>query len=171
VQRRGNPMSQRRAWGTGVQESFRGHRVVLRFTPEADMVLLVDTFGTDFEPFMNVFVVADDELNLLECRVIESRLGVEVEARSQYYIQIGGVVRGLEFGTLALELTAGVPPPNDDFVDAINVETLPFSTNTDTIAAVLEPQEAVPACASSNFELGSSGLVSRFVRRALAHRG
>ncbi|MCI0777511.1 MAG: dockerin type I repeat-containing protein [Chloroflexi bacterium] len=130
------------------------------YTPEEDMVLIADAAGTDFRVFINVFAEVQGDLELLRCGMLgpsgELRLGVKVEAGDRYYLQVGGVRFGLEFGTLALELKAGVPPPNDDFAHAIVVDSFPFSAIEDTIAAALEPQEAVPTCGSSDFDLGSS---------------
>ncbi len=127
------------------------------FTPDENMVLLIDTAGTDFDVFVNVFDAGDAQLELIRCNVssVDTRVGIQIEAGQPYYVQVGGRrFQRLEVGTLSVELSEGVPPANGDFIGAIDIAEVPFEADIDTIAAGVEPGEPVPSCARD--DVGSS---------------
>jgi hypothetical protein len=69
-----------------------------------------------------------------------------VTAGTTYYIQVG--TQGGIPGEVTIRLDAGLPPLNDDFVNATPVSGVPFSDPSNTEWAGTELAEPVPGCAS-----------------------
>jgi PKD repeat protein len=61
------------------------------------------------------------------------------QAGKTYYLQAGDLFGG--FGSLQVNLAAVPPPPNDNFVNATPVTSVPFSDSIDTTAASVETGE------------------------------
>jgi hypothetical protein len=76
----------------------------------------------------------------------QSSLSFPVEAGVTYYILGRSAVS--TSGTLVLNGSFILPPPNDDFADATAVGAVPFSDTTSNAATTTEPGEAV--CPNSN---------------------
>jgi PKD repeat protein len=68
----------------------------------------------------------------------------QARAGTTYYIQGGNVFGG--FGTLQLNLDAVPPPPNDNFANAIPINSLPFSDTQEITGATLESGEPNSSC-------------------------
>src|SRR3989475_12704170 len=58
------------------------------------------------------------------------------QAGTTYHIQVDGMFG--QTGVLEVRLEAVPPPPNDRFVDATSIPSLPFDDTTDLTAASLE---------------------------------
>jgi len=70
----------------------------------------------------------------------QSSLTFHADAGKRYYIQTGGMFPWT-FGTLALNITAVLPPANDDFAGASRVGSLPYQDDVDTTAATVQSGE------------------------------
>ena len=71
------------------------------------------------------------------------RLAFQAEAGATYVFQVD-VVSGA--GETVFMLDARTPPPNDNFIDAIEISALPYSDALDTGAATQEQGEPVASC-------------------------
>ncbi len=77
------------------------------------------------------------------------------QAGTTYHIQVDGMFG--QTGVLEVRLEAVPPPPNDRFVDATSIPSLPFDDTTDLTAASLEVGEpTTPSCARPYGPLTSS---------------
>ncbi len=70
---------------------------------------------------------------------------VSVIPGTTYYIQIGSRYEW-EFGNVTLNLNFIPPPPNDDFANAMSVESIPFFTEIDIFTSTSEAGEPNPGC-------------------------
>lgn len=133
---------------------YQGRTVWYSFTPTADVVVKMDPAGSFGETFMVVYRadaagfagltrIASD--NWSSARVQTLRL----QAGKTYYVQGGD--RYVIFGyasTSSLSMSVVLPPPNDNFADAIAFASVPFSDSRDLTAATVEPGEPT-ACGAS----------------------
>ena len=126
-----------------------------RFSPGEDIVEAADTTGSGFNPVVAVWTETAFGLQETACHNTFNfapftgppRFAFQAAAGTTYLIQVGanpGFFLGA--GDLVLTLEAGVPPENDDFVDATTVPGVPFSDSVDTLAATTEPDEPAPSC-------------------------
>jgi hypothetical protein len=99
-------------------------------TASTDSILRLDTEGSDLDTVVSVWTGARDNLTQVSCGF--SLLDIEVTAGTVYYIMIGGNTYGK--GTLHLTVPDLSPfaPINDDFDNAIVIDSLPFSDARDT---------------------------------------
>ena len=68
------------------------------------------------------------------------------DAGQTYYLQVGSPFD--QDGNIQLNLQEVPSPANDNFSDATTITSLPFSDITDTTAALTEPDEPTPSCAT-----------------------
>jgi chitodextrinase len=119
-----------------------------QFTPSSDVTVRATTVGSNFATVLNIWR-ADGPgfpgLTLLTCSQFGNQTVFLAHAGQTYYIQAGNVAGG--FGTVQLQLQAVPPPPNDNFADAIPVNSLPFADTQDVTGATLEPGEPTNNCA------------------------
>ena len=74
---------------------------------------------------------------------------LHVQAGTTYYIQGGDRYAVWGFtSTFGLNMSVVLPPPNDNFADAIEFSSVPFSDSRDLTAAGVEPSEPT-ACGAS----------------------
>jgi PKD repeat protein len=85
-------------------------------------------------------------LNPVSCTSFAGELKLQLVGNVTYYFQVGGWESWS--GSLDFNLVAIPSPPNDNFADATNISTLPFSDALDITAASLEPGEPMPSCAA-----------------------
>jgi hypothetical protein len=128
-----------------------------RTMPAVDMVLRIDTYGTDFDTMLAVFT--GDRLGQLE-RVAcvddtqptsetgyESRISFRAKGQTVYYIAVGGYDN--EVGDLDLNVRRVTPPSNDQFTDARVVGSLPHGSVSNTTNATIQARELQPTCESA----------------------
>jgi PKD domain len=118
------------------------------FTPAASMVVKADVDGSDNGIAVNSYVASGsgfDNLQFLDCASISGSSYLAVEGGTTYYFQAVSVFA--ETANLQFHVQQLPPPPNDDFANATQVTTVPFSETVEhLIAATREPGEQV-SCA------------------------
>ena len=117
------------------------------FTPPEDVLLLVDTGGSNFAAVFGVWT--EGPINLVEAACSPfpgAAVPFQAVAGETYLFQIGGQPFAVSSGDLVFSLEVGVPPPNDDFADATVVGSLPFSDEVSNVIAAVEPGEPTPSC-------------------------
>jgi hypothetical protein len=142
-----------------------GNSVWFSFAPGADIVLVADTIGSDYDTLIDVFqgsiVAGPDpftELTLIACNdnngsSPQSRIAYAAEAGQNYVIRVsnplGSVGGALTFnasvGTVPDPPTVPEAPPNDD-PPGITIESLPFTFSTNTILAQIHAMEPNSTC-------------------------
>ena len=75
----------------------------------------------------------------------QSAVTFNVEAGRTYLMQAGGFYPW-STGTLSLSVQSIPPPQNDDFANATQIGSLPFSDSVDTSGAGVESSEPTPSC-------------------------
>jgi PKD repeat protein len=128
--------------------NYMSKSVWYRFTPATDMLLRVDTNGSDFSDsaFSVLQGTTIDGLSYVTCASWGSQVEFTANAGQTYYIQAGKIYDAA-WGELHLSIVELVSPPNDDFADAEQVTGLPFSGAQDIRYATLEAGEPTPSCA------------------------
>ncbi len=138
------------------------------FTPAQDTVLIADTLGSDFSTVLAVWTGSDSRLTEVACSAgysyvyaqpsgmptpVEPSYGARTvfpaAAGTTYLFQVGGFPYGDPLPSLTFNLHAGVPPDNDDFLDATDITALPFSDSVDAAAATTEFGEPSASCSST----------------------
>ena len=129
-----------------------GATVWYRITPDEDVVVDIDTFGSTFDTVLAVY--AGDGLAPVDCNddsgaTLQSRVVFDAAAGTTYLMQAGGFAS--DHGTLVFNAQAVAPPPppppgpvNDLFDDATVIEALPYSDTLVTDGASSEPDEPQP---------------------------
>jgi hypothetical protein len=107
-------------------------------TPAADGLLSVDPAGSTFTYGAQINLYRADgpditNLTFLTCQYYGNQVSANVQAGQTYYIQAGPTFGGT--GTLHLQVSEHVPPPNDDFDTATVISSLPFSDTVDATLA------------------------------------
>jgi hypothetical protein len=133
---------------------YQGRSVWYSFTPTADAVVRIDPAGSDWGAFLVVYRadgagfagltrIASDNWSSATVQTLH------VQAGTTYYIQGGDryAVWGYT-NTFGLNMSVVLPPPNDNFADAIAFTSVPFSDSRDLTAASVEPGEPM-ACGAS----------------------
>jgi len=129
--------------------NFMSQTVWYSFTPTTTEVVTVDNIGTGFATDLNVYQQTGSGfagLSFIGCSQNPNPAIFTAQAGTTYYIQTG-ILFGAA-GDLHLNLHAVPPPPNDDFVSATTIGSLPYSNTVDTTAATIEAGEPTPACAT-----------------------
>ncbi len=125
--------------------------VWFEFTPNANMRLSADTFGSRFDTVVAVFTGKKLEtLSPVGCNDnsggLQSQVIFDADAGETYRLQVGGGDFEGKMGYLQLNLAPPPPPPsNDNFADALRIQALPFGDQRDTRQATLEPDERQPS--------------------------
>jgi len=129
-----------------------GATVWYEFTPSLNMVLVADTFGSDFDTALAVYDVNPfPNANPITCNAFgggqQTRISFTATAGTTYYLQAGGYIFGNGSGNLVFQLYQPVPPANDNLSAATNASPLPFTDGPfATDAATTEAGEPVPSC-------------------------
>jgi PKD domain-containing protein len=125
------------------------HTIWYSFTPTTSGVYQVDTNGSFYDAAVTVYRQNGSGLGGLSevrCNVFPGTVSFTAEAGKTYYIQADDYFSG--GGNLHLNLQYVTPPPNDDFAQAANIASLPYTQSVDTTAATLEAGEPSP-CGST----------------------
>ncbi len=123
------------------------------FTPTANTVVKADLDGSDLGVVSNVYYQLTgsgfDGLQLLGCIGFGNSFSFAASSTATYYIQVRSISAGP--ANLQFHLQEIPPPPNDDFANAMQITTLPFSDIVDhPIAATREPAEPRPCAGGEN---------------------
>lgn len=126
-----------------------------RFTMPSTGLARVDTSGSGlYDTFLRVFRESGPGfggLSLMGCAspYYDGRqsLTFDAEAGVTYLVSAGSVYSCC--GTLRVGIQLIVPPPNDDFANAQQIDSLPFANAVDTTAATREANEPPFACGYS----------------------
>jgi hypothetical protein len=114
------------------------------FTPSINGVFQVDTSASSYSNAIHVYSGSSlPALAFITCGYSFNPPTFRATAGTTYYIQVAG---SDSLGTLHLTLSQVPPPPNDDFVDATPIDSLPFSDTVDHTAATTQPSEPSPSC-------------------------
>ena len=118
------------------------------FTAAEDVRLIADTAGSDFASALAVWREDGTRLTEITCAYgiglgSEARVVFEAGAGETYLFQIDGFASN-PLPSLTFNVEVGVPPANDDFMNATNVPALPFTDSVDVSAANSESGE--PTC-------------------------
>lgn len=130
--------------------NFQNQSVWYSYTPTVAKAVTIDLQGSDPSVFANVwqsFGPGIGSLSFAGCVGSVGSMELSASANTTYYIQVGSP----SIGSAHLQLNvAEVPPPaNDDFANATQIGSLPFSDTTDRTGAGLESGEpAFPSCGS-----------------------
>ena len=132
---------------------YQGRTVWYSYTPTADAVVRIDP-AAGGTPFLVVY--REDGVGLAGLTRIASdhwssamAQTLHVRAGTTYYIQGGDRYAVWGFTNMfGLNMSVVLPPPNDNFADAIGFSSVPFSDSRDLTAASVEPGEPT-ACGAS----------------------
>ena len=136
------------------EEVSLGSTVWYRFTPQQDMELYSDTFGSDFDTVLAVYVGPDlGSLEQTACNddvgdASHSGLTFMAFAGETYYFQAGGYEK--ETGSLDFFLE----PVSSDTFPGLLISDLSFQHSVDTVAATLESDE--PRTCQGNEFIGAT---------------
>jgi PKD domain len=113
-----------------------------QITPATNETLSVDMSGTGPS---NTLVVWHQTgggfggLSSVGCTSFGGSVNWNAQGGQTYYIQAGSIFG--DAGTLHVNVNLIPPPPNDNFVDATAINSLPFSDTANLLAATVEPNE------------------------------
>lgn len=139
-----------------------------RFTPPSDTHVVIETTGSDFISAVSVWHEELFGLTEVACNysflyfeAVPSRFAFAAAGGETYSIQVERFVLEEfaaffpDWGRLRFHMEATSPPVNDDFEDAAAIDSLPFTTSVDTIAASTEPSEPDASCRSQGYPTNS----------------
>ncbi len=112
------------------------------FTPTTDTWIQVDMAGSTFSD--TILAVFQDTgaglggLSFLDCMAWGDYIHLSVQAGKTYYFQVGSIYNQ---GNLQVNLQEISPLLNDDFVNATDIPSLPFSGTVDNKGATVELDE------------------------------
>jgi len=139
-----------------------------QFTPPVATHAVIETTGSDFISSVSIWSEGLFGLTEVACNysfpyfnTVPSRFAFAASAGETYYIQVerfvfeevGGAF--LDLGRLRFHMEATSPPAIDDFADAAPIESLPFTTSVDTVAAGTEPSEPDASCRFQGYPTNS----------------
>lgn len=105
------------------------HTVWFKFAPTSAVVLVPDINQQNFHVMFNVWKGTSlSSLELVTCE--HSTIAFSAKVGETYYFQIGSHL-GDTTGTVTFSLTGTVPPPNDDFANAVPIsDPVPYTSPT-----------------------------------------
>lgn len=117
------------------------------FTPAANTTVSADLNGSDFGVVANVYQPSGSTVSglslILDCIGSGGPTSFTAQAGTTYYFQVESAQTGT--ANFQFHLREIPPPANDDFANATQVSTLPFTdTVSHPIAATIEPGEPDP---------------------------
>jgi PKD repeat protein len=123
---------------------FMPQTVWYSYTPSTDQLLTASVTGGVFAN-VNVYRSFGSIFNLsfINCAQSGNQLQFNAQAGATYYLQVGTPFGA---GSVHVNLQQIPAPPNDDFVNATAIGSLPYSNSADTRAATLEQGEPSPSC-------------------------
>jgi hypothetical protein len=126
----------------------QGPTVWYAFTPEEDLRIRANTFGSNYDTTLSVYTGQRSNLSQIACNDdsldLQSRVQFAALAGETYYFMIGASGSG-PGGQLTFSVRIAPPPPsNDNLADAIVISDLPFSDSIDAGGATTGPSD--PDC-------------------------
>lgn len=126
------------------------------FTPGRNMTISADTFGSNYDTVLSAYTGPRGALALVpngcndDSGSAQSMVVFDATGGTTYHFAVSRCcgVGGSGGGTLSFSVKESVPPANDDFTQAVNIASLPFSQPADTAGATLEPGEPSGGCGS-----------------------
>jgi len=129
--------------------------VWFKYTAAEDGTVTIDTFGSDYDTILSVWVGTRGNLVEVGCHDdidpafgtnLLSQMGFPVSSGITYYIMVSGGIFA-DSGNLVFNAAAAPePPPNDDFADAIEISSLPFNDVQNTQSATVDSNDPNPSC-------------------------
>ncbi len=122
------------------------------FTAPADMPVVIDTAGSDFATVVAVWTADQFGYSQHACNngflfSLSTRFAFQATHGVTYLIQVGrNDLLYAGAGRLMFHMEATTPPANDNFADATQISTLPFSASLDVVAATTETNERESSC-------------------------
>ncbi|HUE98716.1 MAG TPA: carboxypeptidase-like regulatory domain-containing protein, partial [Anaerolineales bacterium] len=113
------------------------------FSPSETMLLRANTLGGSINGNVNIYQSSGStfaDLQFLNCSGPGNSPTFLAEAGQVYYFQVGPAFG--ESGTVTLNLQQAIPPTNDNFANAEEIESLRFSATVDISDATTEPGES-----------------------------
>jgi len=130
---------------------YTGQSIWYAITPSSKGALRVDPAGSNFsDSVLNVYRQDGSGLGGLSfrgCAAWGSPVAFSAEAGETYYVQAGKIYGGS--GNLHIDVQSIPPPSNDDFSNAQNVSSVPFSGSVDGAGATTEANEPNASCGSN----------------------
>ena len=125
-----------------------------RHTPLEDTVLVAGASTGGANTAMAVWTEGESGLEEVMCdgffgAALKARLAFQAEAGVTYFFQVHVVAKNPPAETV-FTLDSATPPANDNFIDATEISTLPFSDAMNNGAATQEHNEPV-ACVGGKF--------------------
>ena len=125
-----------------------------RYTPPEDILLVTGASTGGANTAMAVWTEGDSGFEEVDCdgfpgAALAARLAFQAQASVTYFFQVDVLADDPSVGT-TFTLASATPPANDDFIDATEISSLPFSDAQDTGAATEEKLEPV-ACIGGKF--------------------
>jgi PKD domain len=121
------------------------HTIWYAYTPTADEIVHV-SIARDYEAFLAIYSATGPtiyDLSEVGCWSYVEGLTINMQAGITYYLQIGGMWEAS--GNITLTLDVLLPPPNDNFADAMLVN-LGEPVSVDNTAATTELGEPPSGC-------------------------
>ncbi|MFC0508847.1 PKD domain-containing protein [Micromonospora costi] len=128
-------------------DCYNNGSVWFAFTPTTDMRIQADTFGSDYDTVLSAWTGTQGSLNLMACNDdysgTQSKIDFPATAGTTYHFMVGQCCGngGSGGGALRFAVTSIRPAVNDDFADAITIDSLPYPDVEDFGAASGEPGE------------------------------
>jgi hypothetical protein len=139
-----------------------------QLTVPSDTHVEIETTGSDFISAVSVWREGPFGLTEVDCSysfpylsLAPSRFAFAADAGQTYHIQVerflledlAGFFQ--DWGRLSFHMEATSPPGNDAFATAATIDSLPFTTSVDTIAASAEPLEPDASCRFQGYPTNS----------------
>ncbi len=124
------------------------------FTPLVDIAIEANTIGSDYDTTLAAYTGTRGALTLVpgacndDYYGTQSRINFTAVAGTTYYFLVGTCCGqgGNGGGNLVFSVYEILPPPNDDFANAILIGSLPFEEQVDMRGATIEAGEPMPTC-------------------------
>jgi hypothetical protein len=115
------------------------HSVWYSFTPSTTVVVIANTFGSDYDTTLSAYTGSRGSLTQIACNddsgSLQSQIGFTAAGGVTYHLMVASF-DGSPGGQLTFSIRQAAPPPaNDAFGNATIIHALPFSDAIDTSGA------------------------------------
>jgi PKD repeat protein len=113
-----------------------------------------DTFGSGYDTVLSAWTGTQGALSLIACNDdfsgLQSKIDFQATGGTTYYFMVAFCCGsgGNGGGSLQLSVNQILPPSNDDFANASQIGSLPFSDTVDLATATTQVSEPSPSCIS-----------------------
>jgi hypothetical protein len=141
--------SEATAAGDDPIECHNSGSVWYSFTPAANMLIVADTVGSDYDTTMAVYTGPQGGLTLVPGACNDDFYGLQSQVEfnaiggTTYYFLLGRCcgTGGSGGGNLVFSVQEEAPPPNDNFINPQSISSLPSSSTVEARFATTEPDE------------------------------